>query len=37
MGQESTADDEHALVAQRAQPPADPEELLGIEARHRHL
>src|SRR5439155_632892 len=37
VGQEAAADHQHALVAKRAQPAADFEELLGIEARHRDL
>ena len=30
-------DDQHALVAQRREPPADLEQVLGVEVRHRHL
>ena len=37
VGQEAAAHDQHALVAQRRQPPADLEQVLRIEVGHRHL
>src|SRR6267143_6412077 len=35
--EEATADDEYTLVPERAQPPANLEELLWVEAGHRDL